>query len=104
VHIPYRGTKTQRAILRAPLPSKEDRKKHTAIPSPFYPNVLFIQGILESLPISDDEPTMQGRNLPSVMPGDGETNAGMCVAITKLENRNQHNPISERSLRSGRNS
>jgi hypothetical protein len=27
-----------------------------------------------------------------VMPGDGETDAGMCVGITKLENGNQHNP------------
>jgi hypothetical protein len=32
------------------------------------------------------------RNLPSVMPGDGETDAEMCGDIMKLENRIQHNP------------
>jgi hypothetical protein len=64
VNIPYRGRKTQRAILPAPLPSKEDGKKHTAMPTTFYPDVLFIQGRLESSPISDDEPTMQGEEPP----------------------------------------
>jgi hypothetical protein len=77
VNIPYRGRRTHRAILPTPPPSKKDGKKNTAIPAPFYPNVLFIQERLESAPISDDEPTMQGRNLPSVMPGDGGTNAEM---------------------------
>jgi hypothetical protein len=45
-------------------PSKEDGKKNTATPAPFYPDVLFIQGRLELAPISDDEPTMQGEEPP----------------------------------------
>jgi hypothetical protein len=56
------------------------------------PDALFIQGRLESSPISDDEPTMQGRNLPNMMPGGGETDAGMCDDIMKAENRTQRNP------------
>jgi hypothetical protein len=60
VNIPYQRRKTQRAIPLAPPPLKEDGKKHTAIPAPFYPDVIFIQGRLESSPISNDEPTMQG--------------------------------------------
>jgi hypothetical protein len=60
VNFPYWGRKTQRAILSTPSPSKEDEKKRTAVLAPFYPDILFIQGRLESLPISDDEPTMQG--------------------------------------------
>jgi hypothetical protein len=64
VNVPCRGRKTQQAIFPAPPPSKEDGKKHTAIPAPFYPNILFIQGRLESLPVSDDEPTMQGEEPP----------------------------------------
>jgi hypothetical protein len=36
----------------------------TTIPAPFYLDVLFIQGRLESSPISDDEPTMQGEEPP----------------------------------------
>jgi hypothetical protein len=34
----------------------------------------------------------KGRNLPSVMPGDGETDTGMCGGITKPGNGNQRNP------------
>jgi hypothetical protein len=77
VNIPYRGRRTHRAILPIPPPSKEDGKKNTAIPAPFYPYVLFIQGRLESSPIFDNEPTMQGRNLRSVMPSDEEIDAEM---------------------------
>jgi hypothetical protein len=54
----YQGRKTQWAIIPTPPPSKEDEKKHTAAPAPFFPDILFIQGRLESSPISDDEPTM----------------------------------------------
>ena len=32
--------------------------------APFYPNIIFIQGRLESAPISEDEPTMQGEEPP----------------------------------------
>jgi hypothetical protein len=42
VNILYRGRKTQRAILPAPPPSKEDGKKHTFTLAPFDPDVLFI--------------------------------------------------------------
>jgi hypothetical protein len=52
----------------------------------FYPGVLFIQGRSESVPISDDEPTMQGEECPSVMPNDEETDAKMCGDIMKLGN------------------
>jgi hypothetical protein len=34
------------------------------MPTPFYPDVLFIKGRLESSPIFDDEPTMQGEEPP----------------------------------------
>jgi hypothetical protein len=64
VDVPYRGRKTQRAILPTPPPSKEDEKRRTTVPAPFYPDVLFIQGRLESSPIFDDEPTMQGEEPP----------------------------------------
>jgi hypothetical protein len=64
VNIPYRGRRTHRATLLIPPPLKEDGKKNTAIPAPFYPEVLFIRGRLESAPISDDEPTMQGEESP----------------------------------------
>jgi hypothetical protein len=52
------GMRTRRATFPVPSPSKEDGKKSTIAPDPFYPDVLFIQGRLESTPISDDEPTM----------------------------------------------
>jgi hypothetical protein len=34
----------------------------------------------------------RGRNLPIVMPDDGETDAGMCGDIMKLRNGTQRNP------------
>jgi hypothetical protein len=58
------GTRTHRAIFPTPSPSKEDGRKSAIAPAPFYPDVLFIGGRLESLPISDDEPTMQGEEPP----------------------------------------
>jgi hypothetical protein len=64
VNIPCRGRKTHRSTLPIPPPSKEDGKKNTVMPAPFYPDVLFIQGRLESVPISNNEPTMQGEELP----------------------------------------
>jgi hypothetical protein len=48
------------AALSAPPSSKEDRKKIVATAAPFYPDVLFIGGRVESNPISDDEPTAPG--------------------------------------------
>jgi hypothetical protein len=52
--------KGRQAALSMPPSSKEDRKKIVAIAAPFYPDVLFIGGRVESNPISDDEPTAPG--------------------------------------------
>jgi hypothetical protein len=54
----------RQAALLAPSPSKEDRKKLVTTATPFYPDVLFIGGRVESSPISDDEPTMPGEEPP----------------------------------------
>jgi hypothetical protein len=56
--------RARRATFSVPPPSKEDRKKNTVVSAPFYLDILFIQGRLESAPISDDEPTMQGEEPP----------------------------------------
>jgi hypothetical protein len=58
------GTRTRGAIFPTPSTSKEDGKKSTIASAPFYSDVLFIEGRLESAPISDDEPTMQGEEPP----------------------------------------
>jgi hypothetical protein len=63
-NVPSQGTKTCRAIFSTPSPSKEDGKKSAIAPAPFYPDVLFIGGRLESIPVFDDEPTMQGEEPP----------------------------------------
>jgi hypothetical protein len=68
------------------LHSKEDGKKNTTMPAPFYPDILFIQERLESVPISDDEPTMKGEEPPSVMPSNKEKDAQMCSDIMKPGN------------------
>jgi hypothetical protein len=52
--------KARQAALLVPLPSKENRKKLVAATVPFYPDVLFIGGRVESTPVSDDEPTAPG--------------------------------------------
>jgi hypothetical protein len=62
--VPRKGTELHQAIFLAPSPSKEDRKKLTVTTTPFYPDILFIGGRLESSPISDDEPTVQGEEPP----------------------------------------
>jgi hypothetical protein len=46
-NIPSQGMRTRRAIFPIPSPSKEDGKKSTIVPAPFYPDVLFIQGRVE---------------------------------------------------------
>jgi hypothetical protein len=89
-NVPSQGTRIDRAIIPAPSPSKEDGKKSAITPAPFYPDILFIGGRLESSPISDDEPTMQGKNLPSVKHGDGGIDARTCGNITRLGNRIRH--------------
>jgi hypothetical protein len=52
--------KARQAALLVPPPSKENRKKLVATTVPFYPDVLFIGGRVESTPVSDDEPTALG--------------------------------------------
>jgi hypothetical protein len=64
MNILNRGRKAQRTTTLIPQHSKEDGKKHTAAPTPFFPDILFIQGRLESSPISDDEPTVLGEEPP----------------------------------------
>jgi hypothetical protein len=56
--------KTRQAALLAPSPSKENREKLVITTTPFYPDVLFIGGRVESSPISDDEPTVPGEEPP----------------------------------------
>jgi hypothetical protein len=62
--IPERGMEARQAILHTPSPSKKDGKEFTTAATPFYPDILFIGGRLESSPISDDEPTMPGEEPP----------------------------------------
>jgi hypothetical protein len=57
-------TRTHRAALLVPPPSKENRKKLVVTTTPFYPDVLFIGGRVESSPISDNEPTVPGEEPP----------------------------------------
>jgi hypothetical protein len=52
--------KARRAALLVPPPSKENRKKLVTMTIPFYPDVLFIEGRVESTSISDNEPTAPG--------------------------------------------
>jgi hypothetical protein len=52
--------KTPRSALQVSLPSKENRKKLVTTTTPFYPDVLFIEGRVEFTPISNDKPTTQG--------------------------------------------
>jgi hypothetical protein len=59
-----KGMELRQVIFPAPSPSKEDGKKHTITTTPFYPDILFIGGRLESSPIFDDEPTVQGEEPP----------------------------------------
>jgi hypothetical protein len=58
------GIEAHQAALLAPSPSKKDRKKFVTTATPFYPDVLFIGGRVESSPISDDEPTVPGKEPP----------------------------------------
>jgi hypothetical protein len=52
--------KARQAALLVPPPSKENRKKLVTTTVPFYPDILFIEGRVESTPVSDDEPTAPG--------------------------------------------
>jgi hypothetical protein len=53
--------KDHQTALLVPPPSKENRKKLVTTMVPFYPDVLFIEGRVESNPVSDDEPTTPGK-------------------------------------------
>jgi hypothetical protein len=64
INIPNQGRRARQATFPIPPPSTEDGKKNTVMPAPFFPDILFIEGRLESAPISDDEPTMQGEEPP----------------------------------------
>jgi hypothetical protein len=55
-----KGTEVRRVIFLASSPSKKDGKELATTVTPFYPDILFIGGRLESSPISDDEPTVPG--------------------------------------------
>jgi hypothetical protein len=52
--------KARQAALLVSPPSKENRKKLVTTTVPFYPDVLFIGGRVESTLISNDEPTAPG--------------------------------------------
>jgi hypothetical protein len=52
--------KDRQTSLLVPPYSKENRKKLVTTKVPFYPNILFIGGRVESTPISNDEPTAPG--------------------------------------------
>jgi hypothetical protein len=52
--------KDHQAALSVPPSSKEGRKRIGATTVPFYPDILFIGGRVESNPISDDESTAPG--------------------------------------------
>jgi hypothetical protein len=52
--------KARQATPLVPPPSKENRKKLVATMVPFYPDVLFIGGRVESTLVSDDEPIAPG--------------------------------------------
>jgi hypothetical protein len=56
--------KARQAALLVPPPSRENRKKLVVTATPFYPDVLFIRGRVESSPISDDEPIVPGEEPP----------------------------------------
>jgi hypothetical protein len=58
------GIGAHQVVLPTPSPSKKDGKKFITTTTPFYPDVLFIGGRVESSPISDDEPTMSGEEPP----------------------------------------
>jgi hypothetical protein len=52
--------KDRQTALLVPPPSKENRKKLVTMTVPFYLDVLFIGGRVESNPVFDDEPTAPG--------------------------------------------
>jgi hypothetical protein len=96
---PSQGRRTRQATFLIPPPSKVDEKKSTIMPTPFYPNILFIQGDWSQRPSPTMSLPCKGRNLPSVMPGDGETDVGTCDDIMKPRNGIRRSPCPETKLR-----
>jgi hypothetical protein len=58
MNAPNRGREALQTVVSIALPSRENGKERAAMPTPFFLDILFIQGRLETSPISDDEPTM----------------------------------------------
>jgi hypothetical protein len=56
--------KACQAAFLVPPPLKENRKKLVVMTTPFYRDVLFIRGKVESSPVSDDELTAPGEEPP----------------------------------------
>jgi hypothetical protein len=52
--------KDYQTALSVPPSSKENRKRLVTTIVPFYPDIIFIGGRVESNPVSDDEPTTLG--------------------------------------------
>jgi hypothetical protein len=81
--------KARQAALLAPPPSKKNRKKLVVIATPFYPDVLFIGGRVESSPISDDKPIVPGEEPP-------QREARRCR--NQRRNARRHHEAGERDL------
>jgi hypothetical protein len=71
--------------------SKKDGKEFIAVATPFYPDVLFIGGSLESLPSPTTSQPCQGKNHPSEKLGDGETDTKIVAEPPKLSG--PHAPV-----------
>jgi hypothetical protein len=82
--VPRKGTELRRVIFPAPSPSKEDEKEVTITTTPFYPDILFIEGRLESLPSPTTSRPCRGKSLPSVKHDDEGLGAGIFGDITRL--------------------
>jgi hypothetical protein len=83
------GIEARQAALLAPSPTKEDRKKLVTTATPFYLDVLFIGGRVESSPISDDEPTVPGEEPPQ---------REACRRRNRRRNIQRHHEAGERDL------
>jgi hypothetical protein len=73
-------------------PQGRTGKDASPLPPPFFPSALFIQGRVETTPISNDELTMLGEEPPSAMRDDDETCAITYDVTTKLESAIWLNP------------
>jgi hypothetical protein len=60
MNTPNRGREALQTVATIALPLRENEKERTTATAPFFPDILFIQGRLETSPISDDEPNVLG--------------------------------------------